>query len=258
MPTDLVWPFAGKLAIFTSFYSHLAYAPYVISLAQTLGVLSRLGIAWEYMARPSDFHIERALNNTLTELMEREDFTDVLLIDSDESWEPEGVVRLLAYPDEIVAATYRMKNNWNQYVGEIKRENGVPVGRMYADGSALIEALRVAAGFLRIKTSALRRFAAAYPDLRSAEPDGVKVQFFERATEGGVRTCQDMTFSKRWLDIGGRLWIDPNVRVSHWGMEPHDGDFHKHLLAQKGAMSEARSFAVVEEMARAIRERRAA
>lgn len=152
----------GKLAIFTSFYSHMAYAPYVISLANTLGVLSALGIKHQYLARPSDFHIERAVNNTLTEIMERDDFTDVLLIDSDESWEAEGVVRLLLHPDEIVGASYRMKNSWHRYVGDPKiDENGWHVGRVLADGTALLAADRVAGGFMRIKVSALRKWAAA-------------------------------------------------------------------------------------------------
>lgn len=226
-------PYKGKLAIFTSFNSYHAYAPYVISLAQTLGVLSKLGVEWDYLARPADFHVERAINNTLTELMERDDFTDVLLIDSDESWEPEGVVRLLLHPEEIVGGTYPMKNRAQQYVGAIKLEDGCPVGRMLPDGTALLAAHRLAAGFLRIKVSALRKWAAAYPELVSDEPDGRKVQFFSRmlSEEGDGKTmyCQDMAFSKRWLDIGGTLWLDPMVKVNHWWMENHPGDFDKHL-----------------------------
>jgi hypothetical protein len=212
-------PYDGKLAIFTSFYSHYAYAPYVLSLAQTLGVLSKLGVNWDYLARPSDFHIERAINNTLTEVMERDDFTDVLLIDSDESWEPEGVVRLLLHPEEIVGASYRMKNQWETYVGRWKYSNGHPRRTDPADGKALLEATRVAAGFMRIKVSALSKWAAAYPELVSHEPDGPKVQFFSRMLDEGEMHCQDMAFCRRWLDIGGELWIDPNVKVNHWGME---------------------------------------
>lgn len=227
-------PYTGKLAIFTSFNSFHAYAPYVISLAQTLGVLSRLGVNWEYLARPSDFHIERAINNTLTELMERDDFTDVLLIDSDESWEPQGVVRLLLHPEAIVAGSYRMKNNPAAYVGDVRRVDGAVMGRVLPDGSALVEAERVAAGFLRIKIDALRKWAAAYPELVSEEPDGRKVQFFSRmigddGAGGQVAYCQDMAFSKRWRDIGGQLWIDPMVKIDHWWMEPHKGDFDAHL-----------------------------
>lgn len=232
-------PYTGKLAIFTSFNSYHAYAPYVISLARTLLVLSKLGVDVDYLARPADFHIERAVNNTLTEIMEGGQYTDILMIDSDESWEPEGVVRMLLHPEEIVGATYPMKNRAQQYVGAIKLEDGVPVGRILKDGSALLAAYRLAGGFLRIKVSALKKWAAAYPDLVSDEPDGRKVQFFSRMLAedglGNTMYCQDMAFSKRWLDIGGTLWLDPMVKVDHWWMEKHEGDYDKHLRSFGGA-----------------------
>ncbi|MDQ1345284.1 MAG: hypothetical protein QG602_2329 [Verrucomicrobiota bacterium] len=254
-------PYKGRVAIFTSFYSFQAYAPYCISLAQTLGVLSKLGVEWDYLARPSDFHIERAINNTLTELVEHGGFTDVLLIDSDESWEPEGVVRLLMHPQEIVAATYRMKNNPKEYVGSLVWDEGTPRGKMLPDGSALIAAERVAAGFLRIRLDALKRYMAAYPQLWSDEPDGRKFQFFQRAPiqqdDGStVMGCQDMVFSKRWRDIGGELWIDPMVKVGHWWMECHHGDYDKHLRAQSQVSHAKEAFAVVAQMAKDAEARR--
>ncbi len=251
-------PYSGKVAIFTSFNSYHAYAPYVISLAQTLGVLSKLGIEWDYLARPSDFHIERAINNTLTELMERDDFTDVMLIDSDESWRPEDVVRLLLHPQDIVGGSYRMKNNPSEYVGSIRYEDGVPLGIMLPDGTGILEAERVAAGFLRLKLSALRAWAAAYPDLASDEPDGRKVQFFSRmigpdGVDGKqVAYCQDMAFSKRWRDIGGQLFIDPFVKVDHWWMEAHKGDLNAHL---QDASKVAAAFETVKQMAAAVQAR---
>lgn len=245
--------YKGKVAIFTSFYSYFAFAPYTISLARTLGLLSKLGIEWDYLARPADFHIERAINNTLSEVMERDDFTDVLLIDSDESWKAEDVVRLLLYPQEIVGATYIMKNTEENYVGSLVHRDGIPVGLMQSDGTALLQANRVAAGFMRIKVSALKKWAAAYPDLISTEPDGVKHQFFSRmidVDEGSgnrMTFCQDMAFSKRWLDIGGEMWIDPNIHIGHWWITNHQGDFDKHLRSRK---AEQDAFAIVEQMAK--------
>lgn len=245
--------YKGKLAVFTSFYSHVAYAPYIRSLVTTLGLLHELGIKHDYLMRPSDFHIERAINNTLTEVMERGDFTDILLIDSDESWEPEGVVRLLLHPQEIVGGSYRMKNAWDQYVGSPKYEDGLPVGKMLPDGTALLEADRVAAGFLRIKVSALRKFHDHYPDLRSEEPDGIKTQFFTRIIRDGVMHCQDMAFSRLWKEMGGQLWIDPEIKIGHWGLSCHEGYLADHLRKQHGPKNEA--FETVRKMAEAIQNR---
>lgn len=245
--------YKGKLAIFTSFYSHVAYAPYIRSLVTTLGVLNAMGVKHDYLMRPSDFHIERAINNTLTEVMERGDFTDVLLIDSDESWEPEGVIRLLLHPEEIVGGSYRMKNAWDKYVGEVKYKDGFPLGKMLPDGTALLEANRVAAGFLRIKVSALKKFHDHYPELRSNEPDGVKTQFFTRIIRDGVMHCQDMAFSRLWIEMGGQLWIDPEIKIGHWGLDCHEGDLSGHLKKVHGPENAA--FDTVRKMAEAIQNR---
>jgi hypothetical protein len=141
---------------------------------------------------------------------------------------------MLLYKEEIVGASYRMKNKWTDYVGVLKLEDGVPTGKLQKDGTALLAAERCAAGFMRIKVDALRKWSAAYPDLSVNVKDGKKsTQFFSRIIVDGTIYCQDMAFSKRWRDIGGELWIDPNVSITHWGMVPHEGNLDAHLRALK-------------------------
>ena len=246
--------YRGKVAIFTSFYSNLAFAPYVESLAATLSVLSKLNIEYQYLCRRSDFHIERALNETLTELMSS-DFTDVFLIDSDQSWRAEDFVRLLHLKEDVVAGTYRMKNRWDEYVGSIQRKDGMPQGKMMPDGTALLGAERVAGGFLRIKIDTLRKFSESYPELRSETPPGFDnnikeiTLFFERMKENGTVFCQDMAFSKRLRDIGVELWIDPNLKIGHWGFHNYEGDYDKHLRDKKETDE---AFLMVQQMAKEV------
>lgn len=223
--------YRGKLAIFTTFYNYMAFAPYIRSLATTLGVLSELGIAHEYLMQPADFHVERAVNNILNDLCDGDDFTDVLFIDSDETWEPDGVLRLLSHREDMVGATYRMKNRWHDYVGHVLYEDGMPLGRTLGDGTPLLQADRVAGGFLRMKVSGLRRFRDHYPDLTIEEGGKRKTQFFTRIVRDGVVHDQDMSFCRLWLEMGETLWIDPMIKVDHWGFEKHAGDFEAHLRA---------------------------
>ena len=150
----------------------------------------------------------------------------------------------------------KMKNNWAEYVGTINIDaEGRPIGIVGNDGKALLSANRVAAGFLRIKISALRKWAAAYPDLVAQEPDGKKVQFFSRALWDGEMYCQDMAFSRRWLEIGGELWIDPNLQIGHWGFECHEGDYDAHL---RGKTKMLEAFETIRKAAREIEMRKAA
>jgi len=220
-----------KVVIFTSFYAQLAFAPYVSSLAYTLRRLSELGIKWEYWCRHSAFHTDRTMNDAMTKTMNREDITDFMVIDSDESWQPEAVVRLLSRPEPIVGGSYRMKNKWGTYVGQIKAENGVPVGKFLEDGTPLLEAKRVSVGFMRIKTSALRQYSAAYPDMRSDEEgEGTDTTvFFERKRVGKRVWCQDMAFCDRMEKIGVDMWIDPTLKIGHWAFTEYPGDFDNYL-----------------------------
>lgn len=253
--------YRGKVVIFTSFYSQIAFAPYVESLAITLGVLSKLGIEWDYWCRRSDFHVERALNQALTMAMNREDVTDIIIIDSDESWKAEEFVELLLSPGSVVGGTYRMKNNWEKYVGVIKQQDGVPVGRLKKNGKPLIEASRVSAGFMKIRKEVLKKYHDAYPELRSEEetpghkpdePTGDITIFFERMKEGKTIYCQDMAFCKRLEDIGVDMWIDPTLKIGHWGFHEYAGDFDKYL---KGKSDADKAIETIREMAKAIEAR---
>lgn len=242
-----------KLAIFTCFYAHHAYAAYIGSLAQTLAVLSKLNIEHQYFLQPSDFHVERSVNTFLNDMMEM-DFTDVLLIDADETWQAETVVKMLYLPDEIVGASYRMKNRWNEYTGSILYKDGMPVGRMLADGTPLLQATSLPGGFMRIKVSALKKFAAAYPELIADDGAGPKTQFFTRMVHNGIVYCQDAAFCKRWTDTGGTLWLDPMAKIGHWGMTCYEGDMEAKLRSIHGPPAEP-AFEVIAQMAAEIEKR---
>lgn len=252
----------GKLIIFTSFYKYQAYAPYIDSLIKTTTALDRLNVRWDYWQHTGDFHIERAVNVTLEKFIES-DATDFLMIDSDESWQPEGVFRLLDCQEEVVAGVYRMTNSFDKYVGIVKEEDGHPVGRMLPDGTALLEAVRLPGGFLRIKKSALIKFKEHYPELRVREGNDVCTNFFERMkaiTSDNPYPevhSQDYAFSSRWAAIGGKMWIDPMIKINHLGIKDYEGDFDKYLRRQLELAAENKAFESVRQMAEDIKNRAA-
>ncbi len=240
--------YTGKVILFTNFHEYLGYAPYARSLATTITALERCGIRWDYWQRAGDFHPDRAVNGTLRDFI-KSDATDILMIDADESWDASGVFRLLANPEEIVSGSYRMKNKWSEYVGVLKTREGRPLGKMLQDGTALLEALRVPGGFLRIKKTALLKFKEHYKELDANDTGEDYFPFFERIKVDGEVHSQDYAFSRRWIEMGGQLWIDPNIKISHWGWTEHPGDFD-HYLRNYGKEQEA--FKVIADMAARI------
>jgi hypothetical protein len=230
--------YGGGLVIFTSFYEQRGYAGYIKSLVTTQMVLERLGIRYDYWAASGDFHVERALNKALTNFM-RSDFTDFINIDADEAWDPEGLMRILLNEEEIVGGSYRMKNRWGAWTATPRTVAGVPDGKLKADGEPLIAAERLPAGFLRIKKTALEKFAAAYPerwywDTHDETKERIKVvQFFTTSLRDHEMFSQDFTFSEDMKAIGVPLWIEPNVTIGHFGLVEHVGNLDRHLRQLK-------------------------
>ena len=223
----------GKLILFTTFYEHRAYSPYIQSMVETVAVLNKLDIAWDYWPSHGSFHLERAINDALTRFMNDEEATDILLIDSDESWDAAGLVRLLTYDDEAVGGTYRMKNRWEHYISFVHSREGHPVGKMLPDGTALLRTDAIPGGFMRLKKSALRKYHDAYPELRVNEKDGDREStatlFFEAKVVDGMFHSHDVMFCRRLREIGVELWIDPMIKIDHWGITRYAGDYDKFL-----------------------------
>ena len=229
--------YSGKLILFTSFYEHRAYSPYIQSMVETTTLLTKLGVNWDYWPSHGSFHLERAINDALTKFMNDDEATDMLLIDSDESWDAGGVVRLLLHPDEMVGGTYRMKNRWEHYISFVHQEDGHPVGKKTFDGTYLLKTDAIAGGFMRIKKSALKKYHEAYPDLRVEERDGdrkhTSTVFFEAKIINKLFHSHDVLFCHRLRALGVELWIDPLVKVDHWGMTKYPGDYDRFLRNQQ-------------------------
>lgn len=222
--------YKGKLIIFTSFYDWKGHAPYIQSMVATSMVLERLGIKWDFWPVFGDFHIERAVNEAYTRFLADPEATDILAIDSDESWDVMGILRLISHQEEVVGCSYRMKNSWERYTALLKTaDDGIPVGKLLPDGTALIEAQRLPWGFLRIKKSALEKYRDAYPELRYAGREREQIIFCQQQYIDGQFFSQDFVFSERLKKLGIPLWCDPNVTIGHFGNTEYSGNLDKAL-----------------------------
>jgi len=234
-------PTKMKVAFATPFYMSQEYSHYGEAMIYTLQMLTQAGIPWELIRINGDSYVDRAKNTAVANFLET-DCTDLIMIDSDEKWHPSSISRLLQHPEEIVAGAYPFKNNWGLFAGSplIETVDGVnryAGWRGLSDGSCLLEAYNVAGGFLRIKRSALEKYADAFPnDIYMddhAWPDRkgrIYTAFFQCDIKDYQRYGEDAYFSRRMREIGVKLWIDPNITIEHFGVKGWSGNFHQSIL----------------------------
>jgi hypothetical protein len=185
--------------------------------------------------------------NTLVAMFLRDPAaTDLLFIDADVGFDAAVIPRLLSRPEEIVAGIYPLKRDVMGWPVVIQTQDGIPIGR-----EGLIEADFLPTGFMRIKREVFERMMQAYPELRYKDSvvetmgDGTLRQawdFFRMGTdlERQRYTTEDYAFCQRWRDIGGRLWVDPDITFQHVGRKAYTGNFHQYLMQQPGGCNDGR------------------
>jgi len=233
-----------KLVIATPFYSMNGFAPYISSLVQTIKVLELAKIEWDFWEHSGDAYVDRARNNICARFLTT-DFTDLLFIDSDMSWDPAGFVHLLSSPYELTGAAYPCKNNWDMF-GEklLYDDNHAPI---QDPKTGLLLAQWLPGGFLLIKRACLEKMYTAYKDdwyyaadikrapemIEGSNEDPCRkvINLFECSVGDHNRYGEDIMFCKKWTAIGGKCYLEPRISFGHSGMKTFTGNFHEHLIA---------------------------
>lgn len=150
-----------------------------------------------------------------------------LFIDADLCWDAKGALALVKSPHEFVAGIYPAKTPEHNKVFQTRNLIETVTGN-YAETDG------VPGGFLRVKRSAVEKMIAAYPDLtRPYKVDratGKRVllhYLFENIITDDMPLGEDYAFCQRWRDIGGKIFIYPDIDFIHYGKGEWEGNMLK-------------------------------
>lgn len=157
----------------------------------------------------------------------------VVFIDYDVSWKPADMLTLIETEGDVVAGTYRMKLDREDYMGTIETHpDHTPMVRE-SDGA--ISAKLVPAGFLKVTKEAIDRFMAAYPDLCYGPWYHLSVDLFNHGVHERIWWGEDYSFARRWKDKCGPIWLVPDLDLDHNQKDRvYRGNYHRYLLRQPG------------------------
>jgi hypothetical protein len=207
----------------------------------------------------SESLITRGRNMMVLKFLAENAFTHLFWIDSDIVFQSQAVFRLLRADRDIAAGVYPMKRfNWPEQglpAGMTRRQfedrytdypfnpigHGASPVSAYADSDGLVEVAEAPTGFMVIKRRVFERLMENYPELNYV-PDGppnnpqrhLHWRFFDCMVDpdSGRYLSEDYAFCRRWRDIGGKVFVDPQCQLMHLGQHVFRGNLAESLRVQ--------------------------
>lgn len=168
--------------------------------------------------------------------------THIVFLDHDISFQPEDLIKLIKAPCDVVAGTYRYKKEEVEYMGAVFTDSeGNPQGKTIGD-EIYLHAQSVPAGFLRVTNYAIHKFIEAYPELLYGDRYAPHVDLFNHGAMDWVWYGEDYAFSRRWNERCGKLWLIPNLNITHHNAEgvAFPGNYHEYLMRRPGGAMEGK------------------
>jgi glycosyltransferase involved in cell wall biosynthesis len=208
-------------------YSGAIEAEAVISLVAAIEEASALGRKVILRVRPGDSLLTRARNVLVTQFLDTD--ADALVFwDADIACAPGDFARLISAEGDIVAGAYRFRSDPEGFPIRVLPEGWVESG-------GLFEVEAVPAGFLRITRAAIEAMMRAAPDAVFTDGDRRIPSLFENAIRGGEMWSEDFVFCARARKAGLRVFVEPQIRLTHVGRKAFVSDFNGWLARRLAA-----------------------
>jgi hypothetical protein len=257
------------LCILTPCYGSVCYVNYVKCLIQTYQVFASFHIPLTVEFCKNDSLVSRARNNLIAKAMSNPEVTHMLFIDSDITWDPVDIIKLLIADKALVGGSYPLKKyNWETIMDNpltslqniINRKNNSQLKNVITDEQMLrynlvryninfldsyltiennlAKVRHLATGFMMIKRNTIVQMSKAFPQTKYTDDVGFLTgsendfayALFDCGVEEGHYFSEDWLFCHRWMKMGGNIYLDVSINLTHTGLEDYRGSFIASVL----------------------------
>src|SRR6185437_11215844 len=168
--------------------------------------------------------------NQLAQTFLDSDADRIVFLDSDVTFERGSIIRIAHHQVDFVGGAYRYKfDNENYPVGWLDKSELSP------DENGLLEVSSQPGGFLSLSKDVFIRLKDAHPDRGYEHFGHVGHCYFQMPFTDGRLYGEDSFFCKEWREIGGKVYLDPEMSLTHWnGNTPYAGHIGNWLKKRSG------------------------
>ena len=237
-----------RIFVATPCYGGMLNEAYFRSVIKLLTFCNQHQIPLAFGTIANESLVTRARNVLLAYFLQS-NFTRLMFIDADIEFQVEDVLKLVAHNKDVAVGAYPKKGvNWDRIRDSVRGEptkefsaNQVAAfgsdyainfkfinrdAKQIAIENGLIRLHDGATGFMMIKRDAIDNMIKAYPELKynndlntPPELSDFFYAMFDTMIDPKDKRylSEDYTFSRRWQDIGGDIWLDPTISLNHYG-----------------------------------------
>ena len=235
--------------------------PYFRSMMRFAILCNKYDIQYTVSTLANESLITRGRNTLVSFFMEHPEATHLFFIDADIEFDPNDLLRMVAYDKPITVGAYPKKAiNWDSIITAARRneeetsqtieghssnyvvnfdfmkdEDGNPVPQIQIRDN-LIKLKDAGTGFMCIKKEVIQQLFDAHPELKYANDINVDQKFekhmyalFDCIIDPDSRRylSEDYTFCRRWQQQGGEVYLDPRTALNHVGHYTFRGNIRK-------------------------------
>lgn len=176
--------------------------------------------------------VSRARNLLVRDFLDS-NATDLMFIDSDMTFHPDDILRLMAWasrPEKsVVAGVGRTRDSNRVYFTTLDQDDD---NMLTMDGMGLVRVKHVGTGFMLIRREVLETLVDEHPEWEYLD---VKLNkklsaVFDFKLENGSYMGEDYLFCNRARKRGFEVWVDPTIKLGHMGVQEYEGNFGHDVL----------------------------
>ncbi len=243
-----------KLLVATPVHSEVSIH-YTESLLSLQGMGHSLGLNIDFLLLKSSL-VTQGRNLCVANFLNKKEYTHMLFVDGDISFEASLVVKLLNCDKDVISIPYPMKTlNWEKIHGRVKE--GINADELSRSGftypikvddqsninvsKGIMEVTHSPTGFMLIKKQVIEKMIEKYPGLRISQPTIMNGEpketdnlwnFFDTWFDQKTNRYygEDFAFCQKWRDIGGKCYCYINDYIAHVGEYYYEGKFIDELI----------------------------
>ena len=235
--------------------------PYFRSMMRFAILCNKYGIQYTVSTLANESLITRGRNTLVSFFMENKDATHLFFIDADIEFNPEDLLRMVAYDKPIVCGAYPKKAiNWDSIIHAARSDQEENASTIEGHSSNyvvnfdflkdkdgkhqpqvhvvdnLVKLKDAGTGFMCIQKDVIRQMFEKHQDLKYVNDINVDKKFekymyslFDCIIDPESRRylSEDYTFCRRWQEMGGDVYLDPRTALNHVGHYTFRGNIRK-------------------------------